>query len=158
MAEKIDKQQRDDFINAREFSRVTVYMPLQVRLVPHDDAKFLRSRIPGEPTNIQYPIPPEVDDRSTAEWLQMINSKLDVIISALNSQREGFSSLPFHEVNISAGGMSIVVSEAYASGDILEIKTVLYMVNPVSLLPLWRGYSVRKGTGRFSDSFEIRLA
>jgi hypothetical protein len=127
------KQDMDDFVNYREYSRADAYLPIQVRIVPEEEREHVRSRFPGQSILPEFARPPEVEDKVLSDWLIMLNTKLEYIINTLQLNSEGFSAMPFQHVNISGGGMSFGSAEPAAVGDVLEIKTVLYMPHPVSV-------------------------
>lgn len=116
----------------REFSRVDAVIPLGVRLISSEEKPRIKARISGE---INFARPPldEPADKALAEWIKMINSKLDYLINLWSFKRRRFSSLATTEVNISGGGMSFVSDLSYNKGDILELKAVLESPSPVAL-------------------------
>lgn len=116
----------------REFSRVDAIVPLGVRLISSEEKQRIKSRISGEINFIRAPLD-EPMDKVLAEWLKMINSKLDYLINLWSFKEEGFSSLSTTEVNISGGGMSFVSDLSYNKGDILELKVVLESPSAVAL-------------------------
>jgi hypothetical protein len=122
--------------NLREFSRVDAVVPLEVRLISPEERQNIRSFIAGEASLPEYQIPPEVDDIVLAEWLKMINAKLDAIISALADQNEKVPIISQKLVNISGGGLSFDSAEKYESGDLLEMKIML-PITPVYTLYIY---------------------
>jgi c-di-GMP-binding flagellar brake protein YcgR len=76
---------------------------------------------------------PNVEDQVYGEWLKLINIKLDEILRMLTLQREGFSTLPFKQVNISGNGMSFFSPDALAKGTIIEARVVLTTLYSVAL-------------------------
>ncbi len=116
----------------REFSRVDAIVPLGVRLISPEEKQRIKARISGEINFIRAPLD-EPMDKVLAEWLKMINSKLDYLINLWSFKEEGFSSLSTTEVNISGGGMSFVSDLSYNKGDILELKVVLESPSTVAL-------------------------
>ncbi|HVO66770.1 MAG TPA: PilZ domain-containing protein [Syntrophales bacterium] len=117
----------------REYARVTAYLPFEVRLVPTAEREFRRSRISGVAVLSDFAKPPEPEDKLLAQWLNMLNAKLDSIISTLSVEREGFCSLTYQMLNISGNGMGFKTKEKYNKGDFLEIKILLYMYPHVAL-------------------------
>ena len=75
---------------------------------------------------IQDFIPPETEDERLNAWLNMINSKLDYLISGDPRRAEESLSMSFEPLNISAGGMEMVMNDEFHVGDILEIRMALY--------------------------------
>ncbi|MCS7215038.1 MAG: PilZ domain-containing protein [Thermodesulfovibrio sp.] len=117
----------------REFSRVDAVIPLCVRLISNEEKSRIKSRVSGEIYfNSRQPIEEPVD-KALAEWIKLINSKLDYLINLLTFKEEGFSCLPPTEVNISGGGMSFLSETLFNIGDILELKVVLELPSPVAL-------------------------
>lgn len=121
------------YMRMREFSRVDAHVPFAVRLVPPEERPNIKAKISGESILAEFQTLTEVEDKLLADWLKMLNAKLDAIINILTFQREGFSSLPFARVNISGGGLSFSAKERFNPGDVLEIKMMLPMLPPVAL-------------------------
>jgi len=119
--------------NLREFSRVDAVIPLEVRLVPPEEHRNLRSFIVGEATLPEYQTPPEVEDIILAEWLKMLNAKLDAIIGALSETHEKITVASQKMVNISGGGLSFGSADKYQVGDILEMKLMLPLIPSYTL-------------------------
>jgi hypothetical protein len=118
----------------REFSRVDAFVPMEVRLLPEGEHKRVRSRVTRRAMPIVFSNPGGVEDKALEEWLKTLNAKLDFIIDALDPHKDGFSNLPFCEINISAGGMSFMTHTHYKKGDVLEIKMAPSNVqDPVAL-------------------------
>ena len=119
----------------REYSRVEVSIPFEYRIVLPEEKLHVQARISGDNANTEYrPLPSGGNrDPILEEWLKILNSKLDTIISLMKLQREGYPGLPYKAVNISGGGMSFSVPEAILPGEILEIKIVLTSQQPVIL-------------------------
>jgi len=122
--------------NLREFSRIDAVIPFEIRLISPDVQQNIRSFIAGEASLPEYQIPPEVDDIVLAEWLKMMNAKLDAIISTLADQNEKVPNISQKLVNISGGGLSFDAAEEYQSGDILELKIML-PITPVYTLYIY---------------------
>jgi PilZ domain len=117
----------------REYARVAAYLPLDIRLVPSEQRDIHKPRISGVAILDNFAKPPELDDKPLAQWLNMLNAKLDSIISSLAVDREGFGSLTFKSMNISAAGMGFKSKEKYDKGAFLEMKILLYMYPHVAL-------------------------
>jgi hypothetical protein len=117
----------------REYARVAAYLTLDVRLVPPEERDIHKPRISGVAALDNFTKPPELDDKPLAQWLNMLNAKLDSIISSLAVDREGFGSLTFKAMNISAAGMGFKSKEKYDTGAFLEMKILLYMYPHVAL-------------------------
>lgn len=116
----------------REFSRVDASIPLSFRLLTDDEKEKVKARIAGDITFGNIPVE-EPTDKALAEWLKIINSKLDYLINIWSYHQEGFSCLPLQEVNISGGGLSFYSNTPYNQGDILELKTVLEGPSTIAL-------------------------
>lgn len=121
------------FQEARDFARVTTYLPFEVRLISAEEREVRKSRISGMAVLSDFSKPPEPEDKLLAQWLNMINAKLDSIISTLSVEREGFKSLTFQPINISGSGVGFKSKERYIKGDFLEMKILLYMYPHVAL-------------------------
>jgi hypothetical protein len=121
----------NDTQNRREFSRVKVQVPIDVRLVPPEERTHLRASVSGRKIIKESPFLPDVGDRLLADWLKLLNSKLDTIIRALTLQEEGLGSLPLNSENISGGGLSFSSLDPFSQGDVLEIKTMFSSPQPV---------------------------
>ncbi len=127
----MSNEQSGDEQNRREFSRVKVQLPVDVRLVPLEERPHLRARVSGRKTAKESAFLPDVEDRLLAEWLKLLNSKLDTIIRTLTLQEEGLGSLPFNAENIGGGGLSFTSPHQFSLGDVLEIKTMFSALQPV---------------------------
>jgi len=117
----------------REYARVAAYLPLDIRLVPPEERDIHKARISGVAILDNFTKPPELDDKPLAQWLNMLNAKLDSIISSLAVDREGFGSLTFRAMNISAAGIGFKSKEKYDKGAFMEMKILLYMYPHVAL-------------------------
>jgi len=126
-------EDREEFLNYREYYRVDAYLPIQVRMVPAEEREHVCCRFPGQSILPELAKPPEVEDNVLSHWLIMLNTKLEYIINTLQLNREGFSAMPFQYVNISGGGMSFAYADPVQAGEIMEIKAVLYMMHPISV-------------------------
>jgi hypothetical protein len=143
--------------NKREYSRVDAYVGMECRRLEPEEIDKVRSRISGEaslaelassicrssaspPQKLRsdgYPCGfeglPEIEDPRLANWLQLLNAKLDAVIRMLSIQQEGFLRLPFLRINIGGGGLKFETREQYAVGNILEIKMMLSPHRPVAM-------------------------
>ncbi len=128
----MDELKNDPFIAKREFSRIDTRVPFEIRLVPEEEKTNIQSRISGELSFITGVLP-EPEDVNLANWLKILNNKLDSIMNFLMFQKEGFFSLPLKALNISGGGMSFKAGQNFAVGDVLEIKMMLNMFQPVAI-------------------------
>lgn len=119
--------------NLREFSRVDAVIPLEVRLILPEEKQNIRSLFVGETALPDYQVPPEVEDIVLAEWLKMLNSKLDAILASIASRDNRVPMMSQKKVNISGGGLSFDTHERYQPGDVLEMKMML-PISPGSIL------------------------
>ncbi|MHB8770906.1 MAG: PilZ domain-containing protein [Syntrophales bacterium] len=119
--------------NRREFCRVEVCIPFACRLVPPEEQNKIRSHICGSATYTRHEALPEVRDAAIAEWLNLLNGKLDTIIRHLTLERDGFNDLPFESINIGGGGLRFSSRERYQRGDMLELRMVLSPLHPIAL-------------------------
>lgn len=117
----------------REFSRVEAYIPLGIRVLGENERDRVKARLSGDITFMMTKPPEEPTDRALADWLQMINQKLDFLISIITMEHQGFSSLPMNKVDISGGGMSFLSDQPYEKGEILELKLVIENPAPLAM-------------------------
>ena len=123
----------DKVQSQREYSRVEVYIPMDLRLLPPEDRQRVKSHLAGDAILAEFRGLPAIEDSLTAEWLTILNSKLDTIIRMLTFDHEGFIGLPYVSVNISGGGMKFDAREAYAVGDVLEMRIMLSAPRRIAL-------------------------
>ncbi|MHC1741986.1 MAG: PilZ domain-containing protein [Syntrophobacteraceae bacterium] len=117
--------EEEKYRKAREYSRVDAHLPLQVRVVPAEEEKELRSRTSNECMgSLSQPIP-DLEDRVLAECMRIINSKLDTILNILNMQGPGSPALQTTKLNISGNGLNFESDGHYENGDIVEVKLML---------------------------------
>jgi hypothetical protein len=116
-------------INLREYSRVDALIAIDVRVVPPPERQSIKCFISGDIALPDFPLPGNVNDPALAEWLTMLNAKLDAIATIMAQQGDKTSHISQKKVNISGGGLSFDSSEKYNLGDLLEVKMVL----PVNL-------------------------
>jgi plasmid maintenance system antidote protein VapI len=119
--------------NQREYSRVDSYIPIEYKLVDPQHRQYIRARVTGEIILAEFKSLPDPDDQVVAEWLKVINTKLNSIIRMLSMHHEGFDQLPLKKVNISGGGISFSADTPFSPGDIIEFKLILTMQYPLSL-------------------------
>ncbi|HTZ41084.1 MAG TPA: PilZ domain-containing protein [Syntrophales bacterium] len=118
--------------NRREYSRVNAHLAFGARVVPPDEREGLWANVSSQ-APVEFGGMPEINDEALADWLTAMNRKLDLLINMMTQQKEGFSSLPIKQVNISGGGLSFSSREPYDKGDVLEIKMILPFPVPVSI-------------------------
>jgi hypothetical protein len=119
-------------INRREYPRVDTHLPFAVRLVPPEERDSIWCRRSGN-TIFELSSMEETEDKALLNWLKMLNVKLDLILSMLTLHNEGFCSLPMKPVIISGGGMCFPTKEKFDMGDLLEIKVMIPLQQPMAL-------------------------
>ncbi|MHB8907970.1 MAG: PilZ domain-containing protein [Syntrophales bacterium] len=141
----------------RKYCRVEACIPFAYRLVPPEERKNIQSHISSATFLTGQKPMPEIHDPSLAEWINLVNVKLDTIIQLLTLDREGFQSLPFECVNISAGGLRFLSQQRYAIGDTLELRMMLSLLHPVALYVYATVLSVseRRAEGDYDISVEF---
>jgi len=120
----------------RSYHRKSTLLPFQVRrLLPHQreclDCRLIVGGIVLEDT-----LPPAVEDERLSKWLNMLNTKLDYLISLSAPEQEEVVSMNFEPLTISASGMALIAKEPFDKGDILEVRIVL-QVYPAKILLLY---------------------
>jgi len=119
----------------REYSRVDAYIPFDYRIVADDEKGHIQARISGNTTTSEFrPIHDMGDyDYVFGEWLKILNAKIDTVIRLMTLQLEGYFGLPYKTVNISGGGLSVLLMKEIPLGEILEIKIMLTWNQPVAM-------------------------
>jgi hypothetical protein len=120
----------------REFRRVTTLMPFEVRRVDPREYENCKCRLSKDTIVLDESTPPQVNDASLNHWLNMLNTKLDYLISLSAPKQYGSFFMAVEPLNISGSGMSLVTKEAFNIGDILEIKVVI-QIYPAKVLYLY---------------------
>jgi hypothetical protein len=116
--------------NKRNYSRINTALPFQARQITSDNRDELKCRVSRGDMVLDNSIPPEIEDESLNMWLNMINAKLDYLISRDPPQNEDSLFMTFEPLNVSGSGMMIKTTEEFQKGDILEIKMVLQSYPP----------------------------
>lgn len=132
--------------NRREYSRVDVYIPLEYRLVPHEECSFVKSRFSGDVMLADFDVMPPLENHPRMEHLNLLNKKLNAILQMMAIQYEGFHSLPFKYVTISGSGMKFSSRQLFSSGDVLEFKVLLTLRHPVALIVYGKVIRVERQT------------
>ncbi|HMK42522.1 MAG TPA: PilZ domain-containing protein [Dissulfurispiraceae bacterium] len=135
----------------REFSRVDAELPMRVDVVPESDRPSVQARILSPCVSFEEAPTLDVRDAVLAEWLRLMNRKLDTIIRMLAVQEEKLAGMPTHRVNISGGGLFFAPDEKYSLGDMLEF-TLRLPLDPSVLLQVY-GTVVEIGTDSISTRF-----
>ncbi|PKN70054.1 MAG: hypothetical protein CVU54_08470 [Deltaproteobacteria bacterium HGW-Deltaproteobacteria-12] len=120
----------------REFRRVTTLMPFEVRRIDPREYASYRCRVSRDTIVVDESTPPRVNDDALNHWLNMLNTKLDYLISLSSPKQYGSSFMAVEPLNISGSGMSIITKEAFNIDDILEIKVVI-QIYPAKVLYLY---------------------
>jgi len=122
--------------NRRSHPRVTTLMPFQARRIIPDEHGNLECRISTTGIVIDESPLPAVKDEQLNQWLNMLNAKLDYLLSIAPLKQQGIVSMSFEPLNISGSGMSLITEEEYRRGELLEIKIVLQSY-PAKILTLY---------------------
>jgi c-di-GMP-binding flagellar brake protein YcgR len=117
--------------------------------------EHIRSRISGETSLAEFKSLPEHDDQLIALWLKNINVKLDLIIRMMTIEHDGFNCLKIVKVNISGGGISFNADRQFSPGDILEMKVMLTMQNPLELFLYGEVVEVSKYNAEYNTSVQF---
>jgi Tfp pilus assembly protein PilZ len=120
----------------RSYERTSTLLPFQARRLLSGQCEGLECRLTVGGIVFEDTLPPEVEDERLCKWLNMLNTKLDYLISLTVPQQEGFVSMNFEPLNISAGGMGLITQEPFEKGNILEIRMVL-QAYPAKILQLY---------------------
>jgi c-di-GMP-binding flagellar brake protein YcgR len=119
--------------NRREYSRIDAYIPLEYRHINIEELHQRKSRISGEVMLANFSIMPPVENHPQMEYLNLLNKKLDTIIQMMALHNEGFHSLPFKFVSLSASGMQFSSQQHFSLGDLLELKMMLTLYQPEAI-------------------------
>ena len=138
----------------RTYPRANTLLPFQVHRLLSSKREDLDCQLTVGGIVIDDKLPPAVEDDRLGNWLNMLNTKLDYLISLTVPEREGCVSMNFEPLNISAGGLGLITQEPFDKGDILEIRMVL-QAYPAKILQLY-GEVVRvESTPDKPDSYTI---
>jgi hypothetical protein len=132
--------------NRREYSRIDAYIPLEYRLVPPKERNLVKSRLFMDVISANFDRMPPLENHPQREYLSLLNKKIDAVIQMMAIQYEGFHSLPFKYVTLSGSGMKFSSQMHFSPGDILEIKVILALNQPVALLLYGEVLHVEKQT------------
>jgi Tfp pilus assembly protein PilZ len=122
--------------NLRSYDRTSTLLPFQARRLLSGQREDLDCRLIVGGIVFEDILPSAVEDERLGKWLNMLNTKLDYLISLTVPEREGVVSMNFEPLNVSAGGMALIAQEPFDKGDILEIRMVL-QAYPAKILQLY---------------------
>lgn len=109
--------------NKREFSRVGVHLPLEIRRVTPEQQRLISSRM--EERILTGPkLPQDVADPLLAEWLKLLHGQLNTILDLLTKNQPPRELPPFRTETVSGGGLSFTSPEEYNLGDLLELRVI----------------------------------
>jgi hypothetical protein len=150
----IDDDVRDK--NRRQYCRVEACIPFAHRLVPREEQAKIASHV-GATHITSHKTPPDIQDPSIAEWMNLLNSKLDTLIRLLTLEREGFYALPFECINIGGGGLRFLSQVKYEIGDTLEIRMILSLIHSAALYVYATVFSVseRNQDGNYDTAVQF---
>lgn len=142
----------------RQFFRVNDVMPLILKKMS-PSASALKARL--MPTGmLQQSFEPALadDDRQSdpnlLRMLTAIDAKLNLILERLLAQDSGLANVENRQVNLSEGGICLTLPDAYAVGDLIEIKMMLSSI-PYSVLLLYG--LVERVQKLAENAFEVAL-
>ncbi len=115
----------------REAVRIDIVLPFKVRKISAEEIENKVARVVGEVPLLSYIPLKETLDEALNSWLKLINAKLDYLINLLTKEKEGFNDLPFQKINLSEKGIRFPSKTAFAIGDLIEIKTVMDIYQPI---------------------------
>lgn len=115
----------------REAVRIDVTLPFKVQKISPEEAENKVARIIGDIPFFSYIPLKDTLDEGLNSWLKLINAKLDYLISILTREKEGFNELPLQKINISEKGVRFSSKVPYEIGDLVEIKTVIDIYQPL---------------------------
>ncbi|PMP67009.1 MAG: hypothetical protein C0190_04190 [Thermodesulfobacterium geofontis] len=115
----------------REVVRIDVILPFKAQKISPEEAENKIARIIGDIPFFSYIPLKDTLDEGLNSWLKLINAKLDYLISILTREKEGFNDLPLQKINISEKGIRFPSKTPYEIGDLVEIKTVIDIYQPV---------------------------
>lgn len=143
--------------NRREFKRVDVYIPIEFRLVPEEERRFVKSRLSDEIALADFHRMPLPEKQPQQEWIVILNAKLDRIIQALTLQFKGFHVLPLKFVTISGNGLSFSSPSGFAPGDLLEIKMMLNSYKPAAFYIYGEVVKAERQAGGYLIAVSFRM-
>jgi hypothetical protein len=122
--------------NKRDYPRVNTFLPFEARRLHPEERQDLKSNLTIGSIVIDDSTPPLVEDERLNQWLNMLNAKLDYLISHVAPRDGGISTMAFEPLNISGSGMRVMTKENFNVSDIIEVRIVL-QAYPSKILNLY---------------------
>jgi hypothetical protein len=131
----------------RKFQRITTLMPFEVRKVDTQELEScsLQCQVSKGAIVLDDSTPPQVKDECLNQWLYMLNTKLDYLISHSVSRQNSSIFMEVEPLNISGNGMSIITKKGFNVGDILEMRVII-QTYPAKILHLYGKVVRAEGT------------
>lgn len=127
---------RKTWSNSRGYFRVDDVVPLVVKKAPADRGMQVSRSFPF--SEIAAPVSGDsiAQDVNPRVWQMLVNihTMLGMVIERLDMETEGFLNAEKTHVNMSANGMAFRSREAFAPGDILEVKMLLPARPPLGVI------------------------
>lgn len=117
----------------REAIRIDVVLPLEVKKICPEEAETKIARVVGDLPFFSYIPLKDTLDEGLNSWLKLINAKLDYLINILTREKEGFNDLPLEKINLSEKGLRFISKIPFEPGEVVEIKTVIDIYQPIGL-------------------------
>jgi hypothetical protein len=115
----------------REAVRIDVVLPFKATKISREEAENKIARIVGDIPFFSYIPLRDTLDEGLNSWLRLINAKLDYLINLFTREKEGFNDLPSLKINLSEKGLRFPSETPFELGDIVEIKTVIDIYQPL---------------------------
>lgn len=124
------EMQNKEASDVRAFARVDTELLMSIVVLPAEERNRLQSRLHSP--HLFFDAPPlDVRDTALAEWLHMLNKKLDAILKALEEREDSSLGLTQYRVNIGAGGVGIRIPGGPAVGEVVELTVRLPFHKPM---------------------------
>ncbi len=115
----------------REAVRIDIVLPFKVKKISVKEIENQVARAVGEVPLFSYIPLRETSDEALNSWLRLINAKIDYLINLLTKEKEGFNDLPLQKINLSEKGVRFFSKTPFEIGDLIEIKTVMDIYQPI---------------------------
>jgi hypothetical protein len=122
--------------NKRAYPRVNTLMPFTARLIQPGEFQDLNASLTTGGIVLDDSPPPPVEDERLDHWLNMLNAKLDYLISHIAPIDDGNTSMAFEPLNISGSGMRMMTKEKFNVSDIVAVRIIL-QAYPAKILNLY---------------------